>query len=217
MIARYCSQCGHPSGTAHGVVCARCGYRDTFDPSSTATATAIRVETADQALNLSPERIVALSILSFGLYFIYWFYLTWKQLESETREEHHPVWHALTLFVPIYGLFRLHNHVSVIKDLATRSGVGTSLSPGWVVVMAMASNVLNVASFAVMNLGAILTLSLISLALAIALVLWAQNTLNQYWRQARVAGLRDARIGVGEVLLSVLGLLLWIGTFMPVE
>src|SRR5262245_33575454 len=46
---------------------------------------------ADQRLLLSPGRVLLLALLSGGLYLFYWSYLTWKQLKSETRDDHYPV------------------------------------------------------------------------------------------------------------------------------
>ena len=68
------------------------------------------------ALRLSVGRVALLTVMSSGLYLFYWFYLTWKQLQTESSETHYPVWHALTLMVPIYGLFRMHRHVSLINE-----------------------------------------------------------------------------------------------------
>ena len=90
--------------------------------------------TPELATIISTERIVLLSILTYGLYLLYWFYLTWKHYRDHTKKEAYPVWHALTLFVPVYGLFRTHGHVRSFKELGLGSGVRTSLSPGWAVV-----------------------------------------------------------------------------------
>ena len=43
---------------------------------------------------LSPKRVVVMSILSFGIYLWYWFYMTWKQYRDHTGERAYPVWHA---------------------------------------------------------------------------------------------------------------------------
>ena len=50
---------------------------------------------------LSQNRILVMAVLSFGLYLLYWFYLTWKQYRDQTSQEAFPVWHALSLLVPI--------------------------------------------------------------------------------------------------------------------
>ena len=88
-----------------------------------------------------------MTALSFGLYIAYWFYLTWKQLQPQTRKEHYPVWHALTLFVPIYSLFRLHRHMTVIRELSLGVGLTPSLSAGGAVILYMITYGLGFISF----------------------------------------------------------------------
>lgn len=53
---------------------------------------------------ISMRRILFMTIASYGLYLVYWFYVTWKQYKDNTGERAYPVWHALTLLIPIYNL-----------------------------------------------------------------------------------------------------------------
>jgi len=39
---------------------------------------------------LSPKRVVVMSVLSFGIYLWYWFYLTWRQSRDHTGESAYP-------------------------------------------------------------------------------------------------------------------------------
>ena len=93
---------------------------------------------------LSPTRVVFMSILSGGLYLFYWFYLTWKQYRDHAGKEAYPVWHALTLLVPIYSFFRMHAHVRSFKELMTNGRVTNSLSAGWAVFILVVLVVLNI-------------------------------------------------------------------------
>ena len=156
-------------------------------------------------------------MLSAGLYLIYWFYLTLTQMDSETGEEHHTVWHALSLLVPIYGLFKMHGHIKVIKGIVEGAGLVAALSPDLAVVLFMIGNALDWSSFRVDDTAALLVMGVISAALSTTLVALAQNSLNQYWEYARGTGLREARVGVGEVIFVILGILIWVGTSLPVE
>ncbi len=83
-----------------------------------------------------------MAVLSYGVYLFYWYYLTWKQYRDHTGQEAFPVWHALTLFVPIYGWFRFHAHVRTYKELMLRDGAPNSLNPGWAVVIFIVSSLL---------------------------------------------------------------------------
>ena len=168
-------------------------------------------------------RIVIMSVLTYGLYLFYWFYLTWKHYRSHTNQEAYPVWHALTLLVPIYGFFRTHAHVRTYKELMTTAGVLTTLSPGLAVVLIIISSALDWASTSATfsgevtrDLYAFVTLiTLISIGIVMGLILQVQNNLNMYWNSLRQAQLIEpvaARIGVGEVLFGILGVLIWLDT-----
>ena len=60
-----------------------------------------------ERLTISLRRIV---VLSAGLYYLHWVYRTWGQLAREApgHGPYYPVWHALTLLVPVYAQFRMH-------------------------------------------------------------------------------------------------------------
>ena len=218
MPDKQCMQCGELVPAAANF-CPSCGtttFRE-LPPGLASRLSSSAAVSADAAVQLGIGRVIALSILSFGLYLFWWLYMTWKQLASETGEEHFPIWHALSLFVPIYGLFRIHRHMSIIKDLAVRAGLDTSLSPGIVVVLAVLSGGLDGVSINITDVGALVTLGIISVALSTTIVAWAQSTLNRYWIVRRGDSLREARLGVGEAILTIFGLFGWAGTLFPVE
>ena len=66
---------------------------------------------------ISVNKIISMAFLSNGLYLFYWFYITWKQYHETTDETVYPVWHALSLIIPIYNLFRIHKPVRTFKTL----------------------------------------------------------------------------------------------------
>ncbi|MBF8267344.1 MAG: hypothetical protein HW388_852 [Dehalococcoidia bacterium] len=190
-------------------LCAKCGALNVANASSCSACGAQELREGS-FLRLSMGRVVLLSVLASGLYFFYWLYLTWKHLQSETREVHHPFWHALTLFVPVYGLFRLHKHVRVIQGLALGVGVETSLAPGLAVVLVALNMVLGLGSTRVESLTGLLLLNIISLALTTTVIAWSQDGLNRYWSRARGTALRDASMRAGERVIILVGIALWI-------
>jgi hypothetical protein len=87
-----------------------------------------------------PWVVILLSLFSFGLYFPVWLGQTWSELKRIVRDQgKSPVWHALTLFVPIYNLFRLHAHFrtineqSVLRALPRRMPAGIAVAGLFVV------------------------------------------------------------------------------------
>ncbi len=166
---------------------------------------------------LALERVAILMLLSNGLYAFYWLYLTWKQYRDRTGARAEPVWHALTLMVPVYGLFRVHAHARAYRDLMLREGLPTSISPGRTVLAMLAIQALGVVGLGLSmrppaqeNVTAMFGIGGLSLVLMAWLLAGLQRNLNAYWANVAGDGLRDAPTGIGEVILAFLGILLWL-------
>ncbi|MBI4200380.1 MAG: zinc ribbon domain-containing protein [Chloroflexi bacterium] len=210
----FCQNCGRPLGTqAAG-----------DSPTSAQPAEAPTVaRTSELATIISAERIVLMTVITYGAYPLYWFYLTWKHYRDHTRREAYPVCHALTLLVPIYGLFRTHAHIRSYKELALNAGVPTSLSPGWVVAGVAASFVLDWVSGLLVifpqETGVVVAavfLSVLSLAIVALVVVSVQSNLNAYWKSMKNITVASVRTGVGEIILGVLGVVAWLGTILAI-
>ena len=187
--ARFCQSCGQPLQRA-------LGYR------------------------LSPKRIVVMSILPWSLYLFYWFYLTWKHHRDHTGEQVYPVWHAMAIGVPIYGYFRVHAHARSYKELMTDAGVETTISAGgavfWVIVFSVLTGIENSLLFDEITGGVALVLTVIdilSVVIVAGSLLHLHGNINRYWNSLAGSPVPSARIGVGEVVLAILGVLAWADTF----
>ena len=158
-----------------------------------------------------------MTVASLGLYLFYWFYLTWKQYRDHTRVEAYPVWHALTLFVPIYGYFRMHAHVRTFDELMHSASISSTLSRGGAVFALVVLSILNFASIRLV-LGdvtggvafALFLIDAVAVAITIVLILQLQENLNRYWDSLSNTAGQDARIGVGEVIFAIIGVLSWL-------
>lgn len=61
-----------------------------------------------QFSNVQPiHHLVILSLVSFGIYEIYWFYKTWKSIKNYTCADFSPGWRTFGLFIPFYNLVRI--------------------------------------------------------------------------------------------------------------
>ena len=204
----YCTSCG-TEVLADARFCQSCG-------SALATPALARVE----RYRISPNRIVVMSILSWSFYLFYWMYLTWKHYRDHTREVAYPVWHAMAVGVPIYGYFRAHAHARSFKELMTDAGVETTINPGrvvfWVVVYSGLAFIENQSLFSSeISQGAafvITMIDIISVVIVIGILQHLQRNLNQYWDSVAGSPVANARIGVGEVIIAVLGVLAWADT-----
>ena len=66
---------------------------------------------------MSVWRIALLMTLSYGLYFPYWMYRTWRQYCQHTGHRGYLVWHGLAWLLPVYGFFRFHAHGAAYRRL----------------------------------------------------------------------------------------------------
>ncbi len=206
---QYCPQCGSDIGPS-AAFCSRCGHRLRNENTEEQGTPQVTVGVpqpvfAASGYGLSLRRVLFMTIVSYGLYLFYWFYLTWKQYRDSTGQEAYPVWHALTLFVPIYGLFRTHAHMRTFRDLMRGKGILTTISAGSAVAAVMVSGAIDWNSFRVGSSGeitqgtavAVTVLAAISTAIVAWLLLHVQGNLNQYWNHISGGRLTDARIGLG--------------------
>ena len=112
------------------------------------------------AWTVPESRVLIFTVLSFGLYLLYWMYLTWKQYRDsaarpqpaneQTESIQYPVWHALSMLVPLYGLYRTHAHMSAFRDSMRAQGLDSTIIPGWCVAAVL--------PFTFRALGVVLTL-----------------------------------------------------------
>ena len=163
---------------------------------------------------IPPNRIVLLTVLSAGLYIYYWMYVTWRHYREHTGELAYPIWHALTLLVPVYNLFRLHAHMRVYQEMMEARGVPTTLNPlravliyFGVFLLAMASLMLPAeapitpaqqAAYAIINVGQ---------TALVAWMLWqAQGNINRFWQHRLGTRLGWKTLSPGELIVVAVGL-----------
>jgi len=220
----FCTNCGTES-LSDARFCHNCGRAlavEAVPPNAGVSGTTAVLPTKTI---ISVERIVFMSILTNGLYFLYWFYVTWKHYRDYTLEEAYPVCHSLTLAVPIYGLFRVHAHIRTFKDLAEKQGVVTTLSPGWVVFGYLVTQLLGLLSAVVAVWVAftgsgsdvtvrLLLLGLISLAITTWITIQAQVNVNHFWLSLKDRVAVPVSISVCEVILVIIGVFSWTITLM---
>jgi hypothetical protein len=73
---------------------------------------------------VSPLKLVVMSIVTFGIYELYWFYKNWKLIKQRTSRDIMPFWRAFFAFFFCYSLFR------EVTDSATSRSMSVGFSPG---------------------------------------------------------------------------------------
>lgn len=218
----FCPHCGTQVQTSSNF-CGACGRELATGEARVGTVPQVpAVMPQTLPYHISSTRVPLMMVLSHGLYLFYWFYLTWKQYRDHTGTEAYPFWHALTLFVPIYSLFRTHAHVRAFKELLLNAGLSADLSVGGAVLLMLIYWVVGIIGVAVawgsgdfsaqMTQGAALgstVTGLIGIAVVTGLVMHVQGNLNHYWGSLEKVKAVTANIGIGEVFFVLLGFASW--------
>lgn len=169
---------------------------------------------------ISSTRIILLSGVSMGLYWLYWMYRTWKQYSDHTGAVAYPVWHGLTQLVPIYGFFRFHAHIRTYRELMQGRGLPDNLNLAALTAIVVINTIVGFSAGGLNNsdlvsLGVRLVMFVVQLAtvaVAIGVMCRVQSNLNRYWDDVDHRLMQSARFGKGEIVCIVLGVLIWIGT-----
>ena len=214
--ARFCGFCGREMESRRLVT------PPVLTPQDDPRSVAFRVR--DTSYLIPTRRVLLLTLASHGLYFFYWFYLTWKHYRDHTGEEVYPLWHALCLIVPIYSLFRIHAHMRSFRSLMEATGAATTINPGMTVLTILATWVLDLAAVQLnggwagsappYSWGPLVGLALTILSISIlgGVITHIQGNLNYYWENVKGSPLAPAGIGAWEVVLTMVGALTWIAT-----
>jgi hypothetical protein len=121
-----------------------------------------------------------LTVLSFGAYVAIWFGLSWVELKRATEDERMaPFAHALSIFVPIYGIWQAFRHFTLIDTVrrkvdpargvdALTGALGTGI--WWLTFTHYSTEPIFVA------------LDAIELVAGAAVVMYGQHALNAFWR-----------------------------------
>ena len=175
---------------------------------------------------ISPTKIISMAFLTNGLYLFYWFYITWKHYQDTTGESVYPVWHALSLIVPIYNLFRIYKHVQTFKTLMSDQNLPNSLHPSWTIILFIILSLLDWFSFqtAINDITSrtIVTASFLNLLSAVTLagmLIQLQRNFNDYWDNlpepvSGQSNLTAMKITMPEIILIGIGLLTWLEPLM---
>jgi hypothetical protein len=77
-----------------------------------------------QYFGVSKPKLAVLSLVTFGLYEIYWFYKNWKLVKIRTGQNIRPFWRAVFAIFYCYSLFKS------VKQSANSLGIPCQMSPG---------------------------------------------------------------------------------------
>ena len=188
-----------------------------YDPSAGATTASAAQGQDTLAYLIPPNRVVAMTVLTAGLYIFYWMYLTWRHYRAHTGETAYPVFHALCLMVPVYQFFRLHAHMRVYQELMDTRGVPSTLSPlrsvgiyfGVVMLEMVAFRMVAEPSITGTQQVAFFVINIVQVVTLTWMITLAQGNINRFWQHRYGGRLTNAPTSLVEIALIVLGLLEW--------
>ena len=73
--------------------------------------------TMEYSYKLKIGHLIVLSITTFGLYELYWFYRNWKLLKEHKGLNINPLSRTLCLLIPFYSIYVIYKQFKEIKDM----------------------------------------------------------------------------------------------------
>lgn len=165
----------------------------------------------------SITKLVVLSVVTMGLYSIYWFYKQWKYQARNMDKKIYPFARA------IFNIFFTHSLFKRIQLASAERGIESNVSYTWMATLYVVLGVISWLLDVIDSTGSIEYTNLIfAAALAIVAVsmypiIFVQKKINQINNDPD--GAMNSRFSVYNYLIIVLGILFWalvmVGLFLP--
>ena len=172
---------------------------------------------------LEPGYVVILSLLTYGMYHIYWFYKNWTELKEALGRPIRPAMRSIGLFIPILNIFLIAQQFKNIRDVAREQGATSFYSHVWTsiayIILSTAYTVFTVLiTVSLIDEGAstltpdllvgIMFIDLAFFSLLGILLVAPQRILNEYWSKVQGLPMRQ-HLTAGEIAWLVFGGLFW--------
>lgn len=190
-----------------------------------ATPAAISSAEGHYSRGLEIGKFVLFSVLTSGIYHIWWFYKNWKDLKEYTDRPIRPLLRTIGLAVPILDIVLAYQQFRDIRNACREKGVYT-FPLGRIVFIFTILAVVAWASFvsfflsptldATMDTSLSLFFELAATLAATSILIPVQKSLNALWLSHEPLKNLRSSYGSGEVAWIVVGGLLWILSILSV-
>jgi hypothetical protein len=205
-LAAAAAQLASYTEPARLIIQAELRRRGLAEPAEVVGGTATGVASDEiRYLQVSPARIILLSILSFGVYEAYWIYKNWNYIKARTGRPMMPFWRG------IFGIFFCHSLFrEIYEDSQSRALVEPTFSAGGLatgfVVLTILGGLIGRAPGAIASIiGAIMPSYLCLVPV--------QNYVNEVGAR-RPGGLVYYGWSLGHIVCIIIGLIVWVITFV---
>lgn len=193
------------------IFCSKCGSNLQKGQPSDLEVKEIRSESNISFFSISNKRLALFSVITFGLYEIFWFYKNWSAVKMAEGKKIAPFWRA------IFAVFFCHSLFKKVLESAKSHSYTKSYSPGWLaagyIIILFINNALSKAESTDISTLLLLLFSLISFLP----LLPVQNAINYNNEQLKGAMPLKHGFSGGEVTIIVVGIiwffLVLVGTF----
>jgi len=144
-----------------------------------------------------PFHFAALSILTLGLYEVYWFWRNWRDLRRDLALELQPTWRAIGLLLPVVNVVLVYDQLRVIREACDARGIVPGYQPGLVAATFFAIAVAG-------NLTLFWPLSLLN----VVPLLQVQVALNRLWEQEQPGATVRMHFAREEIVAMIAGLVM---------
>jgi hypothetical protein len=105
-------------------------------------------------------------------------------MQKDTDLSGDPFAHAISQWIPIWATMPMHRQATEIRRLNDSASGGGSINPSVVATLSALGWILGLLSLGGFS-GLIIFIYVLAMILELAILLWAQSDLNEYWRTTR--------------------------------
>ncbi|MBI2176168.1 DUF4234 domain-containing protein [Candidatus Woesearchaeota archaeon] len=158
------------------------------------------------------KKLIILSIVTLGIYEIYWLYRNWKYIKETAKKDIHPKWRTLGLIVPLYGIWLIYDQFRTIIKLANQKKVNTKFSAGDLTAVYIGLTLIdNRLSWKLPD--QYWYFSLVFTVLALLPLIAIQKYFNGYWDKTQKSP-EKTDFSIGEVVWIIVGVIFWAVMFL---
>jgi len=152
------------------------------------------------------SKLIILTIMTGGLYIIWWIVKNWMDLKKNTNED---IWfmNYVGLLIPFYNIYVIYDQFESIKKVANKKSIDTNWSAGWFVFFLLLGGAMRSAY------GSNLVILMISFAISLFVMVTVQDTLNELWdkTQKKLKKRDFFEFRINEIIWLIVGTLTIIG------